>query len=177
MSFKEIIDQEIAKKILQGAIKEKRIAHSYLFTGPPGVGKWLFAIELAKAVNCLKEGDDSCGECSSCEKIRHLTHPDLTLIFPLPPISFSKKSKKEKEEEEQKNRNKFIEEKLADPYKIVRYEKPGSISIEEGRNAQRNLLCTPVEGKVKVLIVQEPEKMSIEAENCFLKTLEEPPKN
>jgi len=95
MSFKEIIDQEIAKKILQGAIKEKRIAHAYLFTGPPGVGKWLFAIELAKAVNCLKEGDDSCSECSSCKKIRHLTHPDLTLIFPLPPISFSKKSKKE----------------------------------------------------------------------------------
>jgi len=177
MSFKEIIDQEIAKKILQGAIKEKRIAHAYLFTGPAGAGKWLTALELAKAVNCLKEEFDSCGECSSCKKIRHLTHPDLTLIFPLPPISFSKKSKKEKEEEEQKNRNKFIEEKLADPYKIVRYEKPGSISIEEVRNAQRNLLYTPVEGKVKVLIVQEPEKMSIEAENCFLKTLEEPPKN
>ena len=177
MSFKEIIDQEIAKKILQGAIREKRIAHAYLFTGPAGVGKWFTAIELAKAVNCQKGEQDSCDECLSCKKIRHLTHPDLTLIFPLPPVSSSKKGKKEKEEEEQKNRNKFIEEKLAEPYKIVRYEKPGSISIEEVRNAQRNLFYTPVEGKVKVLIVQEPEKMSIEAENCFLKTLEEPPKN
>jgi len=177
MSFKEIIDQEIAKKILQGAIKEKRIAHAYLFTGPAGAGKWLTALELAKAVNCLKEEFDSCGECSSCKKIRHLTHPDLTLIFPLPPISFSKKRKKEKEEEEQKNRSKFIEEKIANPYKIVKFEKPGSISIDEIRNAQRRLLYTPVEGKVKVLIVQEPEKMSIEAENGFLKTLEEPPKN
>jgi len=177
MSFKEIIDQEIAKKILQGAIREKRIAHAYLFTGPPGVGKWLAAIVLAKAVNCPKEEFDSCGDCPSCKKISHLTHPDLTLIFPLPPVSSSRKSKKEKEEEEQKNRNKFVEEKLADPYKIVRYEKPGSISIEEVRNAQRSLFYTPVEGKVKVLIVQDPEKMSIEAENCFLKTLEEPPRN
>lgn len=177
MSFKDIIDQDIAKKILQGAIKEKRLAHAYLFTGPAGVGKWFTAIELAKAVNCLKEGDDYCGDCHSCKKINHLTHPDLTLIFPLPPVSSSKKGRKEKEEEEQKNRNKFIQEKLANPYRIVRYEKPGSISIEEVRNAQRSLIYTPVEGKVKVLIVQDPEKMSIEAENCFLKTLEEPPKN
>ena len=177
MSFKDKIDQEIAKKILQGAIREKRIAHAYLFTGPPGVGKWLFAIEMAKAVNCQKGEHDSCDECLSCKKISRLAHPDLTLIFPLPPVSSSRKSKKEKEEEEQKNRSKFIGEKLTEPYKIVRYEKPGSISIEEVRNAQRSLFYTPVEGKVKVLIVQDPEKMSIEAENCFLKTLEEPPKN
>jgi len=177
MSFKDIVNQDIAKKILQGAIKEKRIAHAYLFTGPAGVGKWLTAIELAKAVNCPRAEYDSCEDCPSCKKINRLTHPDLTLIFPLPPVSSSKKGKKEKEEEEQKNRNKFIEEKLADPYKIVRYEKPGSISIDEVRNAQRSLQYTPVEGKVKVLIVQDPEKMSIEAENGFLKTLEEPPKN
>ncbi len=87
MSFEEIIDQEIAKKVLQGAIREKRIAHAYLFTGPSGVGKWLAAIELAKAVNCPKEEYDSCGDCPSCKKINHLTHPDLTLIFPLPPVS------------------------------------------------------------------------------------------
>jgi DNA polymerase-3 subunit delta' len=177
VSFKNILDQEIAKKILQGAIREKRLAHAYLFTGPAGVGKWLAAIELAKAVNCLKEGYDSCDECSSCKKIGHLTHPDLTLILPLPPVPSSKKGKKEKEEEERKNRGRFIEEKMAEPYGIVKYEKPGSISIEEVRNAQRSLFYTPVEGKVKVLIVQDPEKMSPEAENGFLKTLEEPPKN
>jgi DNA polymerase-3 subunit delta' len=175
MAIKDILDQEVVKKILQGALKEKRIAHSYLFTGPAGTGKWLTAVELAKAVNCLKEGFDSCGECSACKKISRLVHPDLSLIFPLPPPSSGKKSKKEKEEEEQKNRTKFVEEKLANPYRIVRYEKPGSISIEEVRNVQKNLLYTPVEGRYKVLIVQEPEKMSLAAENCFLKTLEEPP--
>jgi len=177
VAFKDIIDQEIAKKILQGAIKEKRIAHAYLFTGPSGVGKWFTAIELAKAVNCLKGGLDSCGECLACRKISRLVHPDLVLIYPLPPPSSRKKSKKEKDEEEKKNRLKFIEEKLSNPYKIVRFEKLGSISIEEVRKAQRNLLYTPVEGRIKVLIVQEPEKMSLEAKNCFLKTLEEPPRN
>jgi len=177
MAIKDILDQEVVKKILQGALKENRIAHSYLFTGPAGTGKWLIAIELAKAVNCLKGGLDSCGECLACKKISRLVHPDLSLIFPLPPSSSGKKSKKEKEEEEQKNRTKFIEEKLSNPYKIVKYEKPGSISIEEVRNVQKNLIYTPVEAKYKVLIVQEPEKMSLAAENCFLKTLEEPPRD
>lgn len=163
--------------ILQGAIREKRIAHAYLFTGAPGVGKWLAAIELAKTVNCSQGEYDSCSECTSCKKISHLTHPDLTLIFPLPPVSASRKNKKEKEEEEQTNRARFLQEKLANPYRIVKFEKPGSISIDEVRAAQKSLSYTPVEGKVKVLIVQDPEKMSIEAENGFLKTLEEPPKN
>lgn len=176
MAFKDILDQEIVKKILQGALKEKRISHAYLFTGPPGVGKWATALEFAKAVNCLKGGFDSCGDCPACKKISSLAHPDLILIFPLPPLS-GKRSKREKEAEEHRNRAKFLEEKLSHPYKIVKFEKPGSISIEEIRNAQKSLLYTPVEGKFKVLIVQEPEKMSREAENCFLKTLEEPPRN
>ena len=177
MAFEDISDQEIVKKVLQGAIKEGKISHAYLFTGPAGVGKWATAIEFAKTVNCLKEGFDSCGECPACRKISRLSHPDLVLVFPLPPPSSGKRSKRDKEEEEQKNRAKFLEDKLSNPYRIVRFEKPGSISIEEIRNAQRNLLYTPVEGKFKVLIVQEPEKMSREAENCFLKTLEEPPGN
>lgn len=176
MAFKDILDQEIVKKILQGALRENRISHAYLFSGPVGVGKWATAIEFAKAVNCLREGVDSCGDCPACKKISRLAHADLILIFPLPPLS-GKKGKREKEEEEQKNRAKFVEEKLSNPYKMVKFEKPGSISIEEIRNAQKNLLYTPVEGKFKILIVQEPERMSIEAENCFLKTLEEPPKN
>lgn len=177
MSFEDILDQEIVKKVLQGAVKEGKISHAYLFTGPAGVGKWATAIELAKAVNCLKEGFESCGECPACRKISRLSHPDLILVFPLPPPSSGKRSKKDKEEEGQKNRAKFLEEKLSNPYRIIRFEKPGSISIQEIRNAQRNLLYTPVEGKFKILIVQEPEKMSREAENCFLKTLEEPPGN
>lgn len=177
VSFKQIIDQDIAKKILQGAIREKRLAHAYLFTGPAGVGKWFTAIQVAKAVNCLKEADDSCDDCTSCRKVSRLIHPDLNLIFPLPPVSAGRKGKKEKEEEEQGNRAKFIQEKIANPYRIVKFEKPGSISIDEIRNAQKRLQYTPMEGKVKVLIVQDPEKMSPEAENSFLKTLEEPPRD
>jgi DNA polymerase-3 subunit delta' len=176
MAFKDILDQEIVKKILQGALKENRISHAYLFTGPAGVGKWATAIEFAKAVNCLKEGVDSCGDCPACKKISRLAHADLILIFPLPPLS-GKRGKKGKEEEEQRNRTKFMEDKLSNPYKMVKFEKPGSISIEEIRSAQKSLLYTPVEGKYKVLMVQEPEKMSREAESCFLKTLEEPPRN
>lgn len=167
MSFKQIIDQDIAKKILQGAIREKRLAHAYLFTGPAGVGKWFTAIQVAKAVNCLKEADDSCDDCTSCRKVSRLIHPDLNLIFPLPPVSAGRKGKKEKEEEEQGNRAKFIQEKIANPYRIVKFEKPGSISIDEIRNAQKRLQYTPMEGKVKVLIVQDRRRCPLRRRTAF----------
>jgi DNA polymerase-3 subunit delta' len=61
------------------AVRRGRLAHAYLFTGPPGIGKRLFAVELAKALLCEKAGPDftACDHCPSCVQIDAGTHPDF----------------------------------------------------------------------------------------------------
>ena len=83
MKFSDILGQDLAKKILQGIIKNKRFAGTYLFSGPNGVGKYLAATAFAAAANCERGGIEACGECLSCKKIAHGSHPDIIRILPL----------------------------------------------------------------------------------------------
>ena len=83
MSFKDIIGQEGAIKILQSAIKNNRLSHAYLFVGPDGVGKGLTAKTLAKALNCQKGDIDSCDECRNCIRIDLDKYPDVKMIKPI----------------------------------------------------------------------------------------------
>ncbi|PKL51426.1 MAG: DNA polymerase III subunit delta' [Nitrospira bacterium HGW-Nitrospira-1] len=83
MSLAEIIGQEKAIEILTGILKRRRLAGSYIFSGEPGIGKKLTAVNFAKALNCLKDTDfDACDECESCLKIKSGNHPDLLLVSP-----------------------------------------------------------------------------------------------
>ncbi|MDO8730330.1 MAG: DNA polymerase III subunit delta' C-terminal domain-containing protein [Candidatus Omnitrophota bacterium] len=52
MSFADLIGHEAAVRLLQGQIERDRLAHSYLFTGPEGIGKRLLAEEFARATGC-----------------------------------------------------------------------------------------------------------------------------
>jgi DNA polymerase III subunit delta' len=60
-----------------------RLAHAYLFVGPDGVGKRLFATELARALLCEQPAGplDACDHCSACLQIDAATHPDFHLAF------------------------------------------------------------------------------------------------
>jgi DNA polymerase-3 subunit delta' len=65
------------------AVRRDRLAHAYLFTGPVGVGKRLFAVELAKALLC--EGPtasslDACDRCPACLQVEAGTHPDCFAV-------------------------------------------------------------------------------------------------
>jgi DNA polymerase-3 subunit delta' len=56
------------------------LAHAYLFTGPPGVGKRLFAHELAKALLCEDPPGaqlEACDRCPACHQVEAGTHPDF----------------------------------------------------------------------------------------------------
>jgi DNA polymerase-3 subunit delta' len=62
------------------AVARGRLAHAYLFTGPAGVGKHLFGVELARALLC--EGNPpeelrACDECPACKQVEARTHPDF----------------------------------------------------------------------------------------------------
>lgn len=73
---------ERLEKAFAHVLATGRLAHAYLFTGPKGVGKHLFAVELARALLCEspKAGDsalNACGTCASCLLVDGQTHPDL----------------------------------------------------------------------------------------------------
>jgi DNA polymerase-3 subunit delta' len=87
MSFKDIKGHEQAIHALKEDLRQGRLAASYLFLGPEGIGKRKTAIAFAKAANCEKAELDSCDSCPSCLKIEAQNHPDVHRISGLNPDS------------------------------------------------------------------------------------------
>jgi len=74
--------QELAIGLLQSALEQDRLAQSYLFFGPEGVGKKLTALALAMAVQCQEGFGIGCGVCDSCQKLLRGSHGDWHFIEP-----------------------------------------------------------------------------------------------
>jgi len=153
MAFKDIVNQKKAKEIIIGQLKSGRIPHAYLFLGPEGVGRRKTALELAKSLNCQKNAGsqsgyhEPCDHCLSCQKINSGMHPDVQTI------DFAWQAQLENKE----------------------VEKQKTIKIDTIRALQHEVSLKPVEGKWKIFLIEPADKITIEAANCLLKTLEEPP--
>lgn len=80
MSWKRLRGHDALVRAFQHVIRRGRLAHAYLFAGPPGVGKKLFATELAKTLLCEQGGQDACDVCPSCVQIDGGTHPDVFAV-------------------------------------------------------------------------------------------------
>ena len=154
MSFKEIFCQDKAVNILHRSFINDRVAHSYIFAGIDGIGKFKTACEFAKLLLCekpaiKKDSADSCGKCHSCISFDVGSHPDFNHIY--------------KELLEFTNEGKDKETPIEFPIDVVREFLINKVSIKPQLSQRR------------VFIISESEKLNQESQNALLKVLEEPP--
>ena len=133
--FENVVGNTKVKKILENAINNKTILHSYLFIGEEGIGKKLLAKEFAKTILCTSEDNKPCDICKSCVEFNSNNNVNFSIIN----------------------------------------EDGSGIKIEDIRNMQNKIAEKPINSEYKVYIIDDAELMRDDAQNCLLKTLEEPP--
>src|SRR6266851_1688785 len=126
--FKMAFSRTVALGYLRRAHEQKRLAHAYLISGPPGSGKRDVAAELASLVN----GTDPADVFSTNAREIFLAEPE---------------------------------------------SKSRRIVIEQIRELEHTLQMQVSNGRRKVAIISEADRLQPQAANAFLKTLEEPPRN
>jgi len=83
LCYSRLTGHRKAKQLLHQAICSGRLPHAFLFRGPAGVGKTLFARGVAAALNCRQpDNGKACLVCSSCRKMASANHPDFQVITP-----------------------------------------------------------------------------------------------
>ena len=76
-----VVGHDWAVRHLDRAIRNGRVRHAYLLTGPDHIGKMTLARAFAAALNCTSDRPP-CGQCRPCTLIARDAHPDVTLIEP-----------------------------------------------------------------------------------------------
>lgn len=153
MTLASVVGQPRAIDSLQAALRSGAVHHAYLFAGPEGVGKELAAVGLAQALTCPEQPGVGCGTCASCTRITKGLHPDVTWVMP----------DEERVARGLAGRSDFT----GTPSREIR--------VEQIRQLQERLALRGLESPRKVALIASAQAMNVQAQNAFLKTLEEPP--
>lgn len=79
MGFEGLLGNARLKENLSGSIRQGRISHFYLISGPEGAGKRTLARLLSAAMLCTAP-EKPCGHCKDCRKVLSNTHPDVIYV-------------------------------------------------------------------------------------------------
>ncbi len=134
--FDDVIGQRGVTQTLRNAIAANRIAQSFVFSGPRGVGKTTTARILARGLNCEKgQTADPCGTCDACVEIAQGRDIDVLEI---------------------------------DAATNTQVDKVREVIIS-------GLGMAPVRDRYKIFIIDEVHRLSAQAFDALLKSIEEPP--
>jgi DNA polymerase-3 subunit delta' len=146
MKLSELFGLESPVRALRRALGSGQLAGTYLFVGPPHIGKTTLALAFAQAAACLtpvQDPVDACGQCESCRRVRTGSQPEIVLISP-----------------------------AGDQTQIWQFwdreNRPDGI-------LQHTLAFTPTIGRRRVYILERADTLNEAAANSLLKVLEEPP--
>ncbi|MGI6020320.1 MAG: DNA polymerase III subunit delta' [Lachnospiraceae bacterium] len=144
-SFKEFIGHKEIIKNLQNSIANDKVSHAYIFAGEKGSGRKLMASVFAAALECENNSALS-PENKEPEPCQHCPSCIKAFRYSHPDII------------------------------MVTHEKPNVITVDEIREqVVESSVIKPYEGKYKIYIIEDADKMNVQAQNALLKTIEEPP--
>jgi len=149
MAWHDILGHDDVVAQFRLALERGRLASSFLFVGPEGIGKRRFALRLAQNLLCSVRPEtamDPCGTCPACLQVNALTHPDLEYVRKPDDKSFLP-----------------LELLIGDK------EHRGRVGL------CHRISLKPFLGGRKVAIIDDADFLNPEGANSLLKTLEEPP--
>lgn len=149
MSWQGIEGHDVVVAQFRQRLARDRLASTFLFVGPAGIGKRTFALKLAQALLC-RQGEsellEPCGECASCVQVVAGTHPDVLHV-------------------------RKPDDKNEIPIALL-------IGSKERRMQEglcHDLWLKPTPGGRRIAILDDADHLNEEGANALLKTLEEPP--
>jgi len=145
----EILGHDRVLERFRRSLRQGRLASTFLFLGPPGIGKRSVSLHLAQCLLCETASPEdlaACQTCSGCQQVAALTHPDLILL-----------------------------QKPADKSFIPVEFFIGDREHRMREGLCHDIALKPFRGGRKIAIIDDADYLNQEGANCLLKTLEEPP--
>ena len=134
-------------RALIGQIQQHATVHAYLLSGEKGLGKRTFAGLMGQALLCQDPHFRPCGHCRNCTLASAGEHPDLAVIAKGAPLA------------------------------------PGipkdrtTIPVDDIREMIRFCSVRSSDGNMRIVLIFDVDRMTVQAQNCLLKTLEDPPED